>query len=676
MTARLAAWAALAALVLANPAGAAEVPDLTKTHPTGATAPGDAALVVGIETYTWLPSADYARRDALVFNRWLEDYRGVQDIVSLAGPTRDELLKAARLQADKAAGGVLWIYFSGHGYAAADGGQVLVAVDARQTADDIRSKSVTVAELQAIGAASGASQTVLVIDACFNSRDRNGGSLTSERLSISARELTSPKKVTTWSAVARNETARPYRPAKHGSFTYFAVGALRGWADGQVGAPDGKVTLNEAQRFVEAALGTMAMGQTPTLLGDKALQALGAGVEASPMTLASFPRDGERPHQEEKTIEQLIAEQRAWEQRRDALVVERQAAARAEWASIEAAARPGTPQGVAMVEAFVAKWTRTCPERQAVDPQVCPATVELPDPGGSTTRLSVQIAELGKTTALLARLRQPVAVGGGVQAGSLLDEHGYEMLWVEPGSFWMGSPGTEEGRDSDEERHKVTLTKGFFLGRTEVTQALWQEVMTGNPTAEVASDEWGTSCSSPTPSVGDDHPVACVSWFDVLRFCNRLSEKQGLRPAYRFAGKEVTWDRAADGFRLPTEAEWEYAARADDGTRYAGSDRVEAVAWAAGKYEEGSRPVAGKDANGWGFHDLSGNVWEWVWDAKEVYPSTPQQDPAVDGSPDSIRVIRGGSWSDSPASARVAYRYWYAPSGRWSDLGFRVARSR
>ncbi|MCC9308255.1 formylglycine-generating enzyme family protein [Kitasatospora sp. RB6PN24] len=167
----------------------------------------------------------------------------------------------------------------------------------------------------------------------------------------------------------------------------------------------------------------------------------------------------------------------------------------------------------------------------------------------------------------------------------------------------------------------------------------------------------------PSAAPGERLPVEGVSWWDTVRFCNTLSQRDGFSPAYRFQadGEGIEWDASADGYRLPTEAEWEHACRAGTaGPRYGPLDEV---AWYRGNSHEQIHEVRRKRPNAWGFHDMLGNVWEWCWD---VY------DADVYGS---YRVLRGGGWFDEHWSCRASVRRRSHPSFRVDDVGFRIARS-
>jgi len=235
------------------------------------------------------------------------------------------------------------------------------------------------------------------------------------------------------------------------------------------------------------------------------------------------------------------------------------------------------------------------------------------------------------------------------------------LVKVPKGSFRMGSPAGESGRNSNETQHRVTLTTDFWMAESEVTQMQYRNLM-GN---------------SPSSFTGDGLPVERVSWFDAVAYCNALSVKESLTPCYQISGPAVRWADGVKctGYRLPTEAEWEYSTRSPATTLYAGSDSVDGVAWYRTNSANSTQEVKTKNANGRGLYDLSGNVWEWVWDwYQSDYQTLESTDPI--GPPETrTRVIRGGSWFDPATFARVAQRDNNVPASRYDHVGFRFVRS-
>ena len=236
----------------------------------------------------------------------------------------------------------------------------------------------------------------------------------------------------------------------------------------------------------------------------------------------------------------------------------------------------------------------------------------------------------------------------------------------------MGSHTSEVSRYSDEgPQHQVTISKGFWLGKYEVTQKEWVEVMESNP-----------SCYFK----GDNLPVENVSWLDTIDYCNKRSEKEGLTPAYTVSGSSVTWNKNANGYRLPTEAEWEYACRAGTSTPFSTGSNITTNQAnydgtypyngnAKGTYLGKTWPVGSGMANAWGLYDMHGNVseWCWYWDWSGSYSSGSQTDP-TGASSGSNRVYRGGSWGSGAWLVRSAYRDGFTPTTRGNLLGFRVLR--
>jgi formylglycine-generating enzyme required for sulfatase activity len=220
---------------------------------------------------------------------------------------------------------------------------------------------------------------------------------------------------------------------------------------------------------------------------------------------------------------------------------------------------------------------------------------------------------------------------------------------IPAGTFMMGSPASGKGRFVDETQHQVTLTKPFSMGRTEVTQGQWKKVMGTEP--------WK---GEDYVQEGDDYPAVYVSWNDAVEFCEKLSAMEG------------------KVYRLPTEAEWEYACRGGTKTAFSfGDDEAELgkYAWFDGNAwdidEKYAHRVAQKLPNPFGLYDMHGNVWEWCSDWKDDYPSTPLTDPR---GPDagSFRVLRGGSWNSEPYNVRCAFRNYNTPENRYANDGFRL----
>ena len=266
-----------------------------------------------------------------------------------------------------------------------------------------------------------------------------------------------------------------------------------------------------------------------------------------------------------------------------------------------------------------------------------------------------------------------------------------EMVRLPTGPFRMGSPVDEPGRKADESQHQTEIQIPFAIAVTEVTQGQYQRVMGALPPGTEPAA--GSGCGQPGQT--SELPVACVTWSEAVAFCNRLSELEKLTPCYHLEDGELRWSAPEClGYRLPTEAEWEYAARAGGSLRYAGTDADDDICRYANVLDQTVRtpgpsqgfacrdgyttaaPVRLLQPNAWFLYDMTGNVAEWVWSPYEVYPLTSAQDPTSDaGQTPTPRVVRGGSWQSSSRTARLAARASKAPSGRAVDIGFRIVRS-
>jgi len=298
----------------------------------------------------------------------------------------------------------------------------------------------------------------------------------------------------------------------------------------------------------------------------------------------------------------------------------------------------------------------------------------------------------------------PVAAEVAVQTGDAparragevaVSPAGIHLAWIPAGTFTMGSPESEIGRwDNEGPQRQVTISEGFWMGVHPVTQEQWEQVMGSNP-----------SYFQTNPAAGEAQgrrPVETVSWFDVLVFANLLSKSEGLRPAYMINGSTdpanwgevpasaasenlAEWNAVqvvpgSDGWRLPTEAQREFAARA--GTTAAFSNgagdwqnqsEIEGIGWFGFNSGGMTREVGLKQPNPWGLHDIHGNVLEWAWDWFGEYPNLAETDPAG-ASSGAFRVIHGGSWFNSAEFARSASRFAANPSVRNDLLGLRIIR--
>jgi formylglycine-generating enzyme required for sulfatase activity len=242
-----------------------------------------------------------------------------------------------------------------------------------------------------------------------------------------------------------------------------------------------------------------------------------------------------------------------------------------------------------------------------------------------------------------------------------------EYASVKPGTFAMGSPETEPDRTTDEKRTKITVTRGFKMKTTEVTQNEWYNVMGEHHYTYDAKCGW-------------DCPVVEVSWHHVIAYLNALSKREKLEACYDTDVELPVWTKGLDckGYRLPTEAEWELAARG--GTTEPRYGDLDAIAWTSDNAEGTLHPVRGKAANAFGLFDMIGNTSEWVWDAWDfATPKSGSNDPVRSGDENvhagSDRTIRGGNFYENKHRARSAARQAWAANSGGSYLGFRPVRS-
>ncbi|MCC6696831.1 MAG: formylglycine-generating enzyme family protein [Candidatus Hydrogenedentes bacterium] len=289
------------------------------------------------------------------------------------------------------------------------------------------------------------------------------------------------------------------------------------------------------------------------------------------------------------------------------------------------------PEGAALIEVFV----------QECEPWTWSAEIKE----GELTQVTANPRRLQTPRPQVAGCPTAKEHGAEPRPGEERTFAGIQFVWIPPGTFMMGSPVGEEGRDEDEALHRVTLTRGFWLGKYEVTQAQWKAVI---------------GCV-PSTFKGSSLPVDGVSRYDCEAFLRNLNQRdEGI-------------------FRLPTEAEWEYACRAGTSTAFSFGDAEEELenhAWYEGNSEGQTHPVGQKRPNAWGLHDMDGNLMEWCQDLYGEYSSGPVTDP-TGAATGSEGVVRGGAWFSGPSGCRAAFRYPWTTGleGRDNWWGFRLLRT-
>jgi len=248
--------------------------------------------------------------------------------------------------------------------------------------------------------------------------------------------------------------------------------------------------------------------------------------------------------------------------------------------------------------------------------------------------------------------------------------HGGTMIKIDAQTFEMGcTAGMSDCFSPEEPAHFVTLTNDFYIGETEVTQGEYEVMMGTNPS-------YFSSC-------GDDCPVEQVSWHMSAAFANAVSDSEGLEQCYTCTGSGASTDcsiavepYSCGGYRLPTEAEWEAAARCGEDTLYAGSTEIDDVAWYRDNSGEVTNWVGLLEPNACGLYDMSGNVYEWSqdWYSSSYYSSSPSTDP-IGTTSGTQRVLRSGSWNVSPPHVRVALRFKQTPTYPTGQYGLRLVRT-
>jgi formylglycine-generating enzyme required for sulfatase activity len=245
-----------------------------------------------------------------------------------------------------------------------------------------------------------------------------------------------------------------------------------------------------------------------------------------------------------------------------------------------------------------------------------------------------------------------------------------DMIKVDGGKFLMGSKDGDRVADADEQKQHEVYVNGFEISKFEVSVWQWKAFIKDTKGKMPEVPAWGWK---------DNFPVNQISWADAISYCNWLSKKEKLQPAYTLNGPNTICNFKANGYRLPTEAEWEYAAKGgklSKGTKYSGSDNANQIAWHKANSNKTPHTIGTKSPNELGIYDMSGNVWEWCWDwYNEDYYKTAVKNNPTGPEMGEKRTVKGGSWDSKTDYLRPANRVSTYPDKTHPFYGFRIAKS-
>ncbi len=669
---------------------AAEWPDLS--HPAKAVGGGkqDAALVVGVERYGFVPPVAGAVDNADAWYRWLTQTRGVPVDQVVLLRNQEATVEGMRAAAHRAAGragrdGTLWVVFVGHGAPAADGRDgLLIGFDAQQTADSLAARSLAQRELFEALQASKAARVRVVLDACFSGRASSGQALAPglQPLVVTAVAVTADPRFAVLTAAKGDQFAGPLPGTQRPAFSYLVLGGLRGWADSN---GDGTVTAGElaeySQEVLRAAITDRA--QEPTLVGEASAPFGPSAREAAPdlasIIVTARPDDAFRisPLSVVPQVGAVAAFQgritgdfermdvgalEAYDRvvRLDASDESPDAKANA-WRELGRT----TPQFRDVATARAQEWERQARQlRLAAEARKARAVARDKDWEKLRRILPLSVVSDDDKRRFARMFVEAYGVSEGdnphvIQLASWLPagtvKGWLEWIRIPAGSYDMGS---NDGEGDEKPVHRVNVP-AFEMARTEVTVSQYRRCVQVNACTAPGT---GDSCNWGKPD-RDDHPVNCVDWNQARAFAQ--------------------WA----GARLPTEAEWEYAARGDgkNWTYPWGNDKATC---ARAVMDDGSGKGCGRGNTTWpvcskpsgntpqGLCDMAGNVWEWVQDwYHDSYNGSPTDGSAWETPAGRFRVLRGGSWHDFARLVRAANRVRNGPGNRYCYLGFRPARS-
>ena len=616
---------------------AVEWPSIEQSTYQSTLGENDRVVLISLEEYKNLEDVRNASKNAAEWHTYFTQTLGVPNshvvLLENANASRSKILASLEKSAKKLSKkGKLWVVYIGHGITTFDTEQAaILPYYTENTAKDFYKSSISMTEI-ATATKPALESSVFIFDCSFNGLDRYGNAL-SDNFPKQEGVVPFIDPASTVLSVGKSGEYAPllednFRPA----FSFLLLGGLRGWADFD---KNGWVTLTEATDYADIVLQEQSTSIQGRLRKQKINEAKEEGPSLVRERIASNAQDPmaslEGMVSNSVSLDALLKElsqQRSYEMIIEKEIADQVSGIRQEatkhWLQVKSFAEQRTddPARVA-VYAFVRKYEDT--------------TVEVQ---GKT--YEVEIPEVGLAYKLLARLSTPKI-------------QGVEFTWIRPGSFVMGNSTEEAGPP-----HLVKISKSFYMSKTEVTQDLYQFIVNENPSAVQ----------------GELYPVTNVSWLDAVKFANALSVYEGLEDCYTISNDQVTMPMGTDclGYRLPTEAEWEYAAKAGNNFVYAGGDKVKKLAWSAENSGNEIQFVGLKVPNAWGLHDMSGNAWEWVWDRYASYDISDTSNPlgAISGE---YRVRRGGSATDPVEMMRIDYRNQGAGNYKSPYQSFRLVRT-
>ena len=614
----------------------------------------DIVLIVSINDYLYVSDFPGAKQNAKAWKLWFTQAKGIPEerifFLENEQATQKNIKNTWKTITKKLGKkGRLWIVYLGYGSSHKEEA-FLIPSDTSLKKNAPRKNGWYWKNLHKYLDKNEEVHAIAFLDACFNGKTPEKEALNIETQPLRGQLLAS-KQLTLFLSNSMNDCLGEIPRLRQLPFSYFALGALQGWGDVD---NDGKITAQEVLGYINKVYTNVAPNRPQdssllTIAPEEVLaeaSAEGPDLEEINWILYPKPKEERGPSYLPwelvdglSDFDDLLADLN--DRRKMELTFE------AERSEKSTALREKAERHWGEVEEFV---------DQAVDDYSRMAAYAFLDKYKST-KVQVQAQNININ---INQVQEAEKLILGMEIPNLADDNGFEFVWVPSGSFIMGSALEEEERDEEERQHPVRISNSFYMSETEVTQELYEKVMEENPS-----------------SVSDSKlPVNQLTWYDALRFANRLSLKEGLETCYIINGEKASWPKGPEclGYRLPTEAEWEYAARANAPGLYSGGNDIDTVSWYESNSSSQVQPVGTKSPNQWGIYDMSGNVWEWVWDGYGAYSTEEVIDP-IGEELSSYRIRRGGSVGHLERYARNAYRVRVNPTFRSYDIGFRIVRT-